>query len=111
MFLRAAKLLVTGIDFPGGVEETNMDCFENPIGPAGQALRDYGVVINCIHYAMKKRDEDEAQKYYKETTMKLQLEKPAVVKHHTLESRGPLWDLIHEWCFATAEWGVGPAYG
>ena len=88
-----------------------MDYFKNPMGPVEKAMRDYGVVMNFIHYAMKKRDEDEVQKYYEETTMNLHLEKPAVVKHHTLESRGPLWDLTREWCFATAEWGVDPAYG
>ena len=102
---------VTGIDFHGGVEEMDMDYFKKSIGPVGKALRDYGVIINYIHYAMKKRDEDEAQKYYTETTMKLHVGKPAVVKHHTLESRGPLWDFIRELCFATAEWGVDPPYG
>ena len=58
--------------------------------------------------AQAKRDEDEAQKDYEETTMSILFKKRAVAKHHTLESRGPFWDLTCEWCFATALSGGGP---
>ena len=40
---------ITGIDFPGGVEEMNMDYFKNPMGLVEKAMRNYGVYIMNVH--------------------------------------------------------------